>query len=138
MFCGAAVVFALWILVRILIWIICPWGLDADDFVQVGGNHDWEYSDDWVSIAKRKRFDARRWVRSKQWMAGSPIPHAYYSDDDIGEAIEMHYGSRDGLEKVDETNGSPSPLDELPHEEEDDEVPDYWHEWNEGNKVQET
>jgi len=131
---GAAGVFVLWVVVKIVMWVVFP--EVTSTFAPVRNN--WENSDDWASQARRRRkpVDIRRWVRSKQWMAGSPIPRAYSPHDDLGEEIEKYYGNRDGLQKVDEEDGGNVPrTEEMPPEEEEDEVPDYWHQWNEVKKV---
>lgn len=143
--CGAALVLCVWVLVMIIKWIVFP---DVQgDFNVVGSNiNDWEHADNWVSMPqnKRRKFNARKWVRSKQWTMGSPIPEAYSyddsddDDDDFGSELEMVYGKhqqRDGLEKIDEstaTNGNGLHVNDSL--EEDDEVPDYWVQWNTSNK----
>lgn len=135
--CGASLVLGIWILVQVIKWICCPQVPGSFDLVvDDSSNEDdnWQHNENWVVRRrnKRKPFNARRWIHSKQWTAGSPVPKAY----DIGDEMEEYYGNRDGLEKTkSNTNGSTVPrAKDLPpvDDEEDEEMPDYWRQWNEG------
>ena len=117
--CGAAGIFVLWVLVKAT-YMICP-GTASFQNVQTS-----EHSDDWITqtATRTKRFDARRWARSKQWTSGSPIPEAFARHDEDDDYYNKDH-QQDGLEKIEENGVTRK------EQEEDDAVPDYWLQWKE-------
>lgn len=131
--CGAAVVVVLWIVTKAGVWLLCP----AEMYFEPNDDDsDWEEQvDDWIVAeqhprrVRTRRYFERQFVRSKQWMQGSPLPRAYSPQphDAFGDKLDEYYGNRrDGLEMVKKNKNE---MDDIHVKE--DEVPDYWRQWNE-------